>query len=124
MQIQKNKNGKLKLKQDKLILEQKVLQSQMNPHFIFNALTSIQKTIFDNDPVKSASYISKFATLIRQNFEFVDKKEIFLSEDLDALKNYIETQQLRFDDKFNYSITIDETIDASYIKCHQCCCSP
>ena len=114
--IQKNKNSKLELKQEKLVLEQKVLRTQMNPHFIFNALTSIQKTIFDNDPIKSTSYLSKFAKLIRQNFEFVDKQEISLSEDLDALKNYIETQQLRFDDKFDYVINIDEAIDPSYIK--------
>ena len=114
--FQKNKNSKLKLKQEKLLLEQKVLQTQMNPHFIFNALTAIQKTIFDNDPIKSASYLSKFAKLIRQNFEFVSKKEIHLSEDLDALKNYIETQQLRFENKFNFNITIDNNIDASYIK--------
>lgn len=114
--FQKNKNSKLKLKQEKLLLEQKVLQTQMNPHFIFNALTAIQKTIFDNDPIKSASYLSKFAKLIRQNFEFVSKKEIHLSEDLDALKNYIETQQLRFENKFDYNITIDNNIDASYIK--------
>ncbi|WP_272023944.1 histidine kinase [Olleya namhaensis] len=114
--FQKNKNSKLKLKQEKLLLEQKVLQTQMNPHFIFNALTAIQKTIFDNDPIKSASYLSKFAKLIRQNFEFVSNKEIHLSEDLDALKNYIETQQLRFENKFDYNITIDNNIDASYIK--------
>ena len=114
--FQRNKNSKLKLNQEKLILEQKVLQTQMNPHFIFNALTAIQKTIFDNDPIKSASYLSKFAKLIRQNFEFVSKKEIHLSEDLDALKNYIETQQLRFENKFDYAITVDKNIDASYIK--------
>jgi tetratricopeptide (TPR) repeat protein len=114
--FQKNKNSKLKLKQEKLLLEQKVLQTQMNPHFIFNALTAIQKTIFDNDPIKSASYLSKFAKLIRQNFEFVSQKEIHLSEDLDALKNYIETQQLRFENKFGYNIIIDNNIDASYIK--------
>ena len=114
--MQRNKNNKLKLEQDKLVLEQKVLRTQMNPHFIFNALTSIQKTIFDDDPIKSTSYLSKFAKLIRQNFEFVNKKEITLSEDLDALKNYIETQQLRFDNKFDYAINVDNSIDTSYIK--------
>ena len=114
--IQKNRNSKLKLEQEKLLLEQKVLRMQMNPHFIFNALTSIQKTIFDDDPIKSTSYLSKFAKLIRQNFEFVNKKEILLSEDLDALKNYIETQQVRFDNKFDYVININESINTSYIK--------
>ncbi len=112
---QKNKNSKLKLKQEKLVLEQKVLQTQMNPHFIFNALTSVQKTIFDNAPVKSTAYLSKFAKLIRQNFEFVNKDEITLSEDLDALTNYIETQQFRFDYKFDYAFQIDKDIDPTFV---------
>lgn len=114
--FQRHKNSELKLNQDKLILEQKVLRTQMNPHFIFNALTSIQKSVFDNNPMESATYLSRFAKLIRQNFEFVNKKEIFLSEDLDALKNYIETQQLRFDNKFNYLINIAKDIDPTYTK--------
>ncbi|KAA5821396.1 tetratricopeptide repeat protein [Algibacter amylolyticus] len=114
--IQKHRNSKLKLEQEKLVLEQKVLRTQMNPHFIFNALTAIQKTIFDNDPIKSTSYLSRFAKLIRQNFEFVNKKEILLSEDLDALKNYIETQQLRFSNKFDYAINIHDGIDPTFVK--------
>ena len=109
--FQHNRNKRLTLKQDKLVLEHKVLRTQMNPHFIFNALTSIQKTIFDGDPLKSATYLSKFAKLIRQNFEFVSKTEILLFDDIDALKNYIDTQQLRFDNKFEYKIKIDEEIN-------------
>ncbi len=113
--LQRNRNKQLQLNHEKLMLEQKVLRTQMNPHFIFNALTSIQKTIFDNDPLKSATYLSKFAKLIRQNFEFVSKKEILLSDDLDALKNYIDTQLLRFDNKFSYQIIIADTINPSQV---------
>ncbi len=112
--FQKNRNTKLRLNQEKLVLEQKMLRTQMNPHFVFNALTAIQKTIFDDDPLKSSVYLSRFAKLIRQNFEFTNKKQITLEEDLDALKNYIETQQLRFEGKFDYKITIQKNIDTTF----------
>ena len=114
--IQRNRNKQLKLLQDKLVLEQKVLRSQMNPHFIFNALTSIQKNLLEEDLLKSSTSLSKFAKLIRQNFEFTSKEFVSLDEDLNALKNYIETQQLRFEDKFDYKINIAKNIDLSYIK--------
>jgi len=114
--FQRNKNTKLKLNHDNLILEQKVLRSQMNPHFIFNALTSIQKNLLEDDILKSSSSLSKFAKLIRQNFEFISKKHVTLDEDLDMLKNYIETQQLRFDNKFDYEINIQKGLDISYIQ--------
>ncbi|MEE9350524.1 MAG: tetratricopeptide repeat protein [Flavobacteriaceae bacterium] len=114
--LQRFRNNQLKLEKDKLILEQKVLRSQMNPHFIFNSLTSIQKNLLDNDLLKSSKSLSKFAKLIRQNFEFTSKELIGLDEDLDALKNYIETQQMRFEDKFDYQINIEKNIDLSFIK--------
>ncbi len=114
--FQKNKNTKLKLHQEKLLLEQKMLRTQMNPHFVFNALTAIQKTIFDDDPLKSSTYLTRFAKLIRQNFEFVNKKLITLEEDLDALKNYIDTQQLRFENKFDYEINVAQGIQPSFVK--------
>lgn len=114
--FQRNRNSRLRLNQEKLELEQKMLRTQMNPHFIFNTLTAIQKKVFDDDPIKSASYISQFAKLIRQNFDFVSKKEISLAEDIDALTNYIETQQFRFNNKFNYTINIDNDIDTTMIK--------
>ncbi len=114
--LQRNKNSKLKYEREKLRLEQKMLRTQMNPHFVFNALTAIQSTFLDDDPLKSSTYLSRFAKLVRQNFEFVNKKFITLEEDLDALKNYIETQQLRFENKFDYKITVQKTIDTSFVQ--------
>ena len=114
--LQKNRNKQLRLNQEKLVLEQRVLRSQMNPHFIFNALTSIQKSLLDEDLLKSSTSLARFAKLIRQNFEFTNKKLIGLDEDLNALKNYIDTQQLRFEDKFDYQINIQKELDISYIK--------
>jgi len=114
--FQKNRNSRLELKQQKLELEQKILRTQMNPHFVFNALTAIQKTFFDEDPIKSSTYLTRFAKLVRQNFDVVNKKQITLEEDLDILKNYIETQQLRFENKFNYEINLADDIEVSMIK--------
>ncbi|RXG32337.1 tetratricopeptide repeat-containing sensor histidine kinase [Leeuwenhoekiella marinoflava] len=91
---------------ERALLENKVLRSQMNPHFIFNALTAIQNTVMNKNPLDAASYIAKFAKLIRQNFDFVQKEWISLEEDLDALQNYMETQKFRFNHSFEYDILV------------------
>jgi len=114
--MQRSRNAKLKAVQERIVLEQKVLRAQMNPHFIFNVLGAIQKTLLDNDPLKSASSISRFSKLIRQNFEFMSKDLISIEEDLDALKNYLETQQLRFESKFDFKITVQSGMDTSFVK--------
>ncbi len=108
---QKNRNTALKLEKEKIRLEQKVLRSQMNPHFIFNSLSAIQNSLLDNDPIKSATYLAKFAKLIRQNFDFINRKTITLEEEIDSLKNYMDTQKLRFQDKFDYQFVLSEDID-------------
>lgn len=101
---------------EKLKLEQKVLRAQMNPHFIFNVLTSIQNSVMTNNPLNAALYISRFSKLIRQNFDFIQKEYVLLSEDIDALKNYLLTQQLRFQNKFDFNIIIDESLPIEKIK--------
>ena len=111
-----SKNKKLKDDKEKMFLEQKVLRSQMNPHFIFNALSAIQNSLLDNEPLKSASYLSRFAKLIRQNFDFIDKKSISLSEEIDTLKNYLDTQKMRYEDKFDYEINIYDNVDIHTIE--------
>lgn len=113
---QRLKNKQLQLEQEKLNLERTVLRSQMNPHFIFNALSAIQNSLFDNTPMKSASYLSRFAKLIRQNFDFISQKEISLADEIDALKNYMETQKIRFLDKFDYQILVDESVNINIVK--------
>ena len=111
---QLNKLDKLRYKQEKFMLEQKVLRSQMNPHFIFNVLSSIQSTLIENNPVKSATYLSKFAQLIRQNFDFVQKRYISLHDEIQMIINYMDTQKLRYKDKFDYEIIIDEKINQEF----------
>ena len=111
-----HKNKKLKDEKNRIFLEQKVLRSQMNPHFIFNALSAIQNSLLDNEPIKSASYLSRFAKLVRQNFDFIDKKKIVLAEEIDALINYMETQKMRYHDKFDYEINTSADIDVNTVE--------
>lgn len=89
------------------------LQSQMNPHFVFNALNSIKRMILDCDNEKASRYLSKFALMIRMTLNH--SKDIFvtLDENIEYLKAYLEMEQLRFDDSFTYQIFTDESIEAA-----------
>ena len=88
----------------------------MNPHFIFNTLAAIQNIILEGNPLKSSNYIAKFSRLIRQNFDYVRKEEISLEEEIKMISNYIETQQLRFNDIFKYTIEISENCNLKELK--------
>lgn len=94
-----------------LLLEQKALQSMMNPHFIFNALGSIQSYILKNKPADAGLYLSQFARLIRQNLNSTKTSMIELEEEIRRLRNYLELEQLRMNDRFSFSIIADDTVD-------------
>lgn len=107
------KKEKLKTAYNKKIaeLESKALRSQMNPHFVFNSLNSIQNFIVKNDIVSSSNYLNKFARLTRLIFDHSQQQFITIEQELNAIKTYLEIEQLRFTNKFDYSITIDPNID-------------
>jgi hypothetical protein len=92
-------------------LNQTNLRQQMNPHFIFNTLNSIQYYVFQNDKIASNNYMSKFASLIRKTLENSRHTEISIKEELDALRLYLELEELRFKEKFEWTIRVDEDID-------------
>ncbi|MBK6965173.1 MAG: histidine kinase [Bacteroidales bacterium] len=92
-------------------LEQKALQSMMNPHFIFNALGSIQNYLLQNKPSEAGLYLSQFARLIRQNLNAINSALINLEEETDRLKNYMDLEKLRMEDKFDYSIEFDKDVE-------------
>jgi hypothetical protein len=96
-------------------LEQQALQAQMNPHFIFNCLNSIQQYILTNDKEKANQYLTGFATLIRQTLDNSGKKTITVADEVQYISHYLEMEEMRFGDNFNYSITIDDAIQADYI---------
>jgi len=87
------------------------LQAQMNPHFVFNALNSIKRMILECDNEKASRYLSKFAQMIRLTLNHSKEVFIMLDENIEYLKAYLEMEQLRFDDSFNYSIYTSENID-------------
>lgn len=92
--------------------EMKALRSQMNPHFIFNALNSINDSIQKLDTEKASYFTIRFAKLMRMVLENSEQKEITLRDELAALEMYLQVEKLRLDNKFDYSILVDENIDS------------
>lgn len=92
------------------------LRSQMNPHFIFNALNSIQEYIVFNEKELASSYLIKFSRLIRIYLDHSREDEISLSEEIDALNIYLELEKNRFEDILNYHITIDNALNIKDVK--------
>jgi tetratricopeptide (TPR) repeat protein len=101
--------------QKESILKQKLLVSQMNPHFIFNSLNAIQNYIFKQDSLKAGTYLSQFAELMRMILDYSRRDLIKLSEEIRLLNNYFELQQLRFEFKFNYTIEVDKELEPSEV---------
>ena len=91
-------------------LEMQALQAQMNPHFIFNVLNSIQHYLILNDGEQAMIYLGKFAKLIRMIFDFSRKPTISLYQEVNFLKLYIDMEKLRFKQKVEVNLTIDDTI--------------
>ncbi len=108
---------------DKILIDKKItnlrlenLRSQMNPHFIFNALNSIQDYIISNEKELASSYLVKFSRLIRMYLEYSQQNEITLEEELKALKLYLELEKVRFEDELEYEIVIDNLLKTNKIK--------
>jgi tetratricopeptide (TPR) repeat protein len=87
------------------------LRQQMNPHFIFNTLNSIQYYMFQHDKLATNIYLTKFSSLMRKVLENSQHTSVSLRDELDALTLYLELECLRFKDKFEYVVTVDEEID-------------
>lgn len=88
-----------------LQMEDRLLRSQMEPHFIFNALSSLQALIVQKRTEESSEYLAKFARLLRLGLEHSRKKYVPLADEKEALTNYLDLQQLRFSDLFEYTFT-------------------
>ena len=94
-----------------ILLEQKALLTMMNPHFIFNALGSVQNHLLHNQPKDAAQYLSQFARLIRQNLNAIKTGFISIEEEIDRLKNYLELEKLRMENHFDYTISLEDDFD-------------
>lgn len=96
-------------------LEQASLRAQMNPHFIFNCLNSIQAFIIKNDIAQTNKYITQFGNLIRQTLDNSARANIPVSDELVYLTSYMELERMRFTAKFKYIINVDPAIHADYV---------
>jgi tetratricopeptide (TPR) repeat protein len=95
---------------------QKALSQQMNPHFIFNTLNSIQYYLLNNDKLTSNKYLSKFARLMRITLNNSQQNTILLSQELEALQLYIELEELRFENKFTSILTVSDEVKAESLQ--------
>jgi len=109
--IRKREREQEQLSERMMEMEHTALQAQMNPHFIFNCLNSIQQYIFDQDIFAANKYISGFAKLIRATLQNSSKPFISLPDEISYLSGYLSLEKLRFKEKMDYSIEVDQEIN-------------
>lgn len=107
------RNEKQKTAYNKKIAELRsnALAGQMNPHFIFNTLNSLQTFVLLNKPLAANYYIARFSTLIRWIMSYSDRQDITLERELEFLHTYIELEQLRFEEQFEVQFEVDDALE-------------
>ncbi|MCT4581675.1 MAG: histidine kinase [Flavobacteriales bacterium] len=110
----KNREKQLQIEKQLVELELKALRSQMNPHFIFNILNSIQHYMLNNNFKETNRYLTQFARLIRTVLNVSEKQYISIGEELEMLRLYMNLEKMRFENGFDYEIIVDEAIDEDY----------
>ncbi len=108
--LRQKKNELVSINQQLAEVQLTALRSQMNPHFIFNALNSIKTFVMENDAANAEKYLDKFAKLIRFILDTTQSNMVLLSKEIELLTLYLDLEQLRFSDKLTYSITVDKNI--------------
>jgi LytS/YehU family sensor histidine kinase len=107
------RNSKEKRRANEL-LALKSLRSQMNPHFIFNALNSVNSFISKNDERSANKFLSEFSKLMRMVLENSHEDFVSLTQELAVIQLYVKLEHYRFRDKFDYTYNLDDTIDAEH----------
>ncbi len=113
-QIKRTENRekeKAQVRQQMADLEMKALRSQMNPHFVFNALNSVQNFILKNDTREASKYLTKFARLMRLILENSESPMVPLAREIELLRYYTELEQLRFSHRFSFDFQIDSGLN-------------
>jgi LytS/YehU family sensor histidine kinase len=111
-QIRDEEKKKADIRLELNSLEMKALKAQMNPHFIFNAINSIQSYILTNDTDQALYYLSLFSRLVRRTLENASREAITLSEEIEYLNFYVELEKMRFGDNIEYDLQVDPVIQA------------
>ncbi|WP_226967952.1 tetratricopeptide repeat protein [Zobellia roscoffensis] len=106
----------LKNEKKVLTLEQSMLRSQMNPHFLFNSLNSIKLYIINNEQKNAVHYLNKFSKLVRKILEASSMREIPLAEELETVELYMNIENIRFSNEIDFKIRVAENIDTHTVK--------
>jgi hypothetical protein len=101
---------KIKQEQREAELSQTLLRTQMNPHFVFNAMSVIQSYIYENDPAKSSQFLVNFSRLMRLILENSPKEFIPIELEREILDKYLTAQKMRFENRFDYELTISDDL--------------
>jgi len=111
-----NEKTKAELQQQASELEMQALRSQMNPHFIFNSLNSINRFILQNNKAQASEYLTKFSKLVRLILQNSQASLITLDSELEALELYLDLEALRFEHHFTYKISVPKDMDIEVLK--------
>lgn len=109
------RQNKLRADHDKNRLQQKLLRSQLNPHFIFNSLATVQNSIINQQPEMANRYLTRFSRLMRNILESSSQESVTLEHEISTLENYLALQKIRFPDKFDYQFQVDEQLETDSI---------
>jgi tetratricopeptide (TPR) repeat protein len=107
---------RLKAEQKSISMEQRLLRAQMNPHFLFNSLASIQNYIINENTDQASIYLSRFSQLVRNILDNSVEEFVPLEKEIETIENYLELQKVRYAGKFEYSIEIDIAIDTEIVQ--------
>lgn len=110
------RQNKLKQLHKQSTIEHRLFRAQMNPHFVFNALASVQKIVMDNSKELGSAYITRFGRLMRKILENSTREFVPFSEEMEVLEDYITFQQMRFNQKFTVDFMVDPNIEADLIE--------
>ncbi|HVY74340.1 MAG TPA: histidine kinase [Puia sp.] len=111
----RNEKAKADLQRKTVDLEMQALRAQMNPHFIFNCLNSINRFILKNETMAASDYLTKFSRLIRMVLVNSKNKLVTLEDELDTLKLYLDMERLRFKNSFDYGISFINSVDPQVV---------
>jgi LytS/YehU family sensor histidine kinase len=118
--LQLERSGKEKqiaeIRQKATELEMQALRAQMNPHFIFNSLNSINRFILQNDRAQASEYLTKFSKLVRMILQNSQASLITLESELESLDLYLNLESLRFNYHFDYKITVPKDLDKEVLQ--------
>lgn len=113
--IKQEYEGKVALQKEVSLKEISAKRAQINPHFFFNSLSSIQHLILKNNKTAALDYLTKFGKLARNVLESSYETTVTLTEEIELLRSYLELESLRFDNAFSYSIIVDKELDTDNI---------